>query len=425
MVTVINKRRQPSPLAVFGKTLGEGIPKIIEQRTLSSGLQQLEKDAPNLTPEQYYTRALQIPGLTPEATRQLGELTRQKAQGQALQQRNEPSPFPQEEPISRSNNQNKTPSITESKNLEQAQQGYIPPTQEEIISEAGRQFNANPALFGNDPQKAIQAAETKAAREEKINEAHKTQHKNLTEIQDNVVRRLESHSTKLGVNIPANVYSKIEDQAILATKPVARGGKGLTEQQAMKEYGEKLDEISRDYSNLDSIGNWGITGRKAKNTLTTLSALQKSFRKNKDTENAADTLIAKSKVSPDFAYSIFEPVQEVPELNNALKKVKEVQSQLSFKEGYPKVGVPKEYVDDETYKISEKLAPLLGKMGSPLSVAYELKKKGLNPEVWIRYLSDHQDDLGLKPEQVRQLSKSTSEKGTFNDWWLQEWSGIK
>lgn len=76
--TVINKPHVPTPLQAFGKTLAEGVPKVMEQYNLSKGLKNLEKDSGNLTPEQYFTRALQIPGITPEAVRQLGEFARQK-----------------------------------------------------------------------------------------------------------------------------------------------------------------------------------------------------------------------------------------------------------------------------------------------------------------------------------------------------------
>jgi hypothetical protein len=62
----------------IGKGLAEQVPKEIERNRLSAGLQQLERDAPGLSPQQYYTRALQVPHLIehPQATASLAELAR-------------------------------------------------------------------------------------------------------------------------------------------------------------------------------------------------------------------------------------------------------------------------------------------------------------------------------------------------------------
>ena len=67
-----------------------------------------------------------------------------------------------------------------------------------------------------------------------IAQAHQTKHENLTKLQDNVVNRLRTQYEKLGGNVPSNVYSKIEDEAVQATKPkkivdgLNIGGGGLT-----------------------------------------------------------------------------------------------------------------------------------------------------------------------------------------------------
>lgn len=68
-----------------GKGLAEQVPKEIERNRLSAGLQQLERDAPGLNPQQYYTRALQVPGLIdrPQAVQSLAELARLQNQRDA------------------------------------------------------------------------------------------------------------------------------------------------------------------------------------------------------------------------------------------------------------------------------------------------------------------------------------------------------
>ena len=410
-----------------GKGLAEQLPKEIERSRLASGLADVSKQSAGRSPFENLAALGGVPGITPQMIQSGSQLLQQQAQGNALARSQEQQNQPKPSPFREANQQNQSPnsqvpSITKEEPLAQAQKGYIPPTQDQIFEDAGRRYNENPALFGNDPNKAIEVAEKSALRDKQINDAYKEQHQNLTAIQDNVVNRLQSHSNKLGTNnIPANVYSKIEDQAIQSTKPKAEGGRGLTEQQAIKEYGQELDKIDRDYSGINGIGNWSITGRKAKDSLNSLAALQKKFEERNDTENFGDKLISTNKLSPDLAYSIAEPVHREPKLNNELQRIPDIQLYA----GPSNKGKSPDEIDKETLKYSAKLAGYLGKKGSPLAVAHELKKKNYNPEIWWDYLKTHRDDIGLSEAQGRQLDKPVSFAGTINDWWLQSWSGIE
>ena len=400
----------------LGKGLAESIPKEAERTRLAKGLQDLSNQK-GLSPFQKFAGLASQPGTTPQIIQSGSELLRQEARGQALSQRNQqpPNPFKQQQPAAAS--QSGVPSITKEEPLSKIQEGYIPPTQDEIFDAAGRMYNANPELYGNDPQKAIEAAETSALRDEKINEAYQKQHANLDAIQKNVVERLSGHSNNLGVKIPANLYSKIEDEAIQATKPRKEGGRGLTEQQAMKEYGQKLDAASRDYETLKSVGDWGIVSRRPGETLRVLRGLQSDFEKRDDTENLGDKLIAENKFSPLMAYSIAEPVYRDRKLSNTIASLPTIKS-ASLPFG------PRDK-SNRTSDISPKIAEEMGKKGSPLAIAYELEKKGYDPRVWLDYLNKNRDSLDITEKQGRQIDKPINEFGTLNDWWLQSWSGLE
>ena len=407
----------------FGEGLSEQIPKEVDRYRLSKGLQKLEKEGGNLSPEQYITRVASIPTALehPQLIQTLGELQRQRQKGNALKdfqgQQNQPpqpssSPFPQ----TQSTSQNDVPSqipptLTTEQTAAEAQQTFIPRTEDEKLRAAGQKYNANPAIYGNDPNKAIEYENKVDETNRQIAEAKQTRHVNLSNIQKNVVDRLQDQSTRLGVEIPAKVYSKIEDEAIQATKPKKEGGEGLTEDQAKKIYGDKLDEVSRDYKAIESLGNWGITQRKPSSTLSSIKALQKKFKKRDDTENFADTLIAKNKLTPMFAYAQAEPVSEVKPLNDIISKLPKIYNTRSEDPEY------------ETLQIAPKLAEAMGKEGSPLAVAYELKKLGYDPDIWMDYLTNNKDKL--LPPQGRQLDKPRNFFGNLNDWWLSTWSGIK
>lgn len=406
----------------IGQGLAESLPKEIERGRLAEGLGRFEQEAANLTPMQQYSRIAAIPGMTPESQRQFGELARQQARGQALiesSKANQPQVGPSFSP--RQGNiegqPSNIPSITRSKPLEEIQRGYIPPTKEEKEDFAAHVFEENRQRFGNDPDKARQYSEEHFDQLEKRNKAFETLHGNLTKVQDNVVDRLKNHSTKLGVKIPENVYTQVEDEAVQATKSKEEGGRGLTEQQAIKEYGEKMDAISREYGKIDAIGNWGVTGRNAGKTLSSFESIQKDFAKRGDLRNLADRMVAVNGLSPMMAYAISEKVSQVPQLNSAIKSL----PSLSIP-GRPLI--PKHEIQKKTREIVPKLEKLLGEKGSPLAVAYELEKKGYDPDVWMAYLAKNKDKLSLSGDQRNQIDTPINTFGTWNDWWLQSWTGL-
>ena len=411
----------------LGKSLGEGlantVPKELERYRLAKGLEQVKKNSANQTPFERYSSLLTLPGLTAQGLQGASDLLRQEAQGNALKDIYKPAEAqPERFPEGKSKDLapgSKTPSIEQAKPLEQIQEGYISPTEDEIIKDGARRYNDNPKLFPGGPEEAITQARNAAAQNEKINEQYLAQHNKLSAIQKNVVDRLRVHSDNLGVKIPANVYSKIEDEAIQATKPKKQGGQGKTEQQSVKDTGEILDAVSRDYSDLASVGNWGIVANKPSETLRTLKSLQSSFEKRNDTENLADTMTAEHGFSPKFAYAFAEPVSRDKELNSTIRSLKPIKGIETIAEtAYP------ESVE-KTLEIAPKLAEQMSKKSSPLAIAYELEKKHYDPQAWLEYLTRNKRKLGLTASQERQLSKPISLLGNFNDYWLQSFSGIE
>lgn len=412
----------------IGQGLAEQIPKEVERNRLKQGLEELSQQK-NLTPFQRFSGLISQPGITPQGIQTGGELLAQEARGDQLAKYydsqnkiNKPNPFPKQN-NKQSQIVKEAPSITQEAPLEEIQEGYIPPTQDQIFEEAGRRFEENAALFGNDPEKAIEAAEKDALRKEKINEAYQRKHQNLTAIQDNVVKRLQAQSDKLGSQIvPSNVYSKIEDKAIQATKSKKLGGEGLTEQQAIKKYGDELDSIARDYTKINSIDGWGITSNKPNSTLRAFEQLQDKFEKRDDLKNFANKLISKE-FSPSFAFSIAQPINKVPELNKLFKNLPEVPKSHVYAgtRPDPRISIPK------TLEIAPNLAQILknNSNASPLAIAYELNKKNYDPETFLQYVTDHMEDLNLKADQIEQLEERYNLFPTWNDWWLSSWSGIK
>ena len=233
----------------LGQSLSEQLPKEIERTRLSSGLRKLEQEK-DLDPMQFLTRAIGIPGITPQAIESLGKLAQQRLKAQALskfgEEENKPSVFPEMGGAiaGKEGNGENAPSITTRTPIEATLNPYIPKSFTDIQKRAAEMYNANPAFFQNDPSQAIQAATQEDAQEQAINQALQGQRTNEQNVQSTVTSALRNQFESLGAKVPSNVYSKIENEAIQAVKSIKDGGRGLTEQQAMKEYGNKLDKIS-------------------------------------------------------------------------------------------------------------------------------------------------------------------------------------
>ena len=114
------------------------------------------------------------------------------------------------------------------------------------------------------------------------------------------------------------------------------------------------------------------------------------------------------------------PVKRDKELNAELNKLTNLRSKFS-----PVARGVRSFINiDSTLDISKKLAPYLKNPNvSPLSIGYELERRGYDPAIWIKYVTDHQKELDLKGSQSRQLDKPDSYMGTIDDWWLNAFTG--
>ncbi len=422
----------PSAGTRFAQGVQQGmsnvLPKEFEHQRLKSGLQALaqKSKAGNLSPEEFLAEAAGTYGISPQAVQSFGKLASQQAQARSLspgESVKEPknNPFKTEErPASAKPSQ--VPSVTRADILERVQKGFVEPDINEVQARAGKRYTENPALYGYDPDKAIAAEEANVAKQRKAYEDEVELDKKLQTIHDNTVNRLREHTNNLQTKIPENLYKTYENEAINAVIPKSMGGGGLTEDQATDEIGKKIDQASREYSNLKALGGWELLTKPAAETQRNIENLRKEFEKRDDTRNMADSLVADVGLSYPMAYAQAQPVHKNKELNSKIKSI----PTLEKTEHLFTTDIPNQ--KEKTLKVSEDLAQIFKKNKdiSPLAVAYELDKKNYDMGEFLQYLTDHQDELNLGVQQVEQLTKSFN---TLNppmaDWWLQSWSGIK
>lgn len=409
----------------IGQGLAETLPKEMERGRLSAGLKQLgeQKDQ---TPFQQFSALSSIPGVTPQMIHSGSELLKQQGISNELRNKatQEAQPKPNPFPKSQEPSQNGlSPSLTSREGIEETLNNYIPATPEQIQQRAGQLLQQQPALYANDPNKALAAAQQEEQQKSSRNAALQQRRQNEQNVQDRGIASLRNQQKVLGAEaVPGNVYSKIEDKLINALKPKDQGGEGLTEQEAGKKYGAELDKAARNYKELKGVGNASIIGRSPSENKRSLKSIREQFKERNDLENYADTLVGENGLSNGKAYYLAYPPSEIKELNNELVKIPKIGIFAKNKQGA--LTTRGEVSTERTYDIAPKIAKAMGKQGSPLAIAEELNSKGYDGEAWLNYVDQHRDELDLSELQGRQLEKSRNFFPTLNDNWLFLFSGL-
>ena len=163
-----------------------------------------------------------------------------------------------------------------------------------------------------------------------------------------------------------------------------------------------------------------------------MDALRQKAKSGGYQKEAADSLIAENGLTPQFAYATIYPAKDIKPLNDVLKTLSNIQPKAEKVAGLPGlagvgVGRPKNANADKlTLEVAPQLARAMGLEGSPLSIGYELDKKGYNSQLWKQYLIDNLSSLNLSSHQIDELQKpQPSFFGWLNDWWLKSFSGVK
>lgn len=405
--------RNASILGRIGTGLGQGIseqlPKEIERSRLASGLKELgeKKDQ---TPFQQFASLAGIPGITPQMIQSGSELLRQQGMLNSLDSNKKAQPdFSNinNQPLPPSAQQEPTQSITTPEGVEATIKPYIPMTTQQKQQLAIDLHRQNPGLYP-DFNTASAAAERIDQENQAINSAKQTQRKGEQDVQNTIRSELDNLRKSSNSKIPDNVYQKLENEALEAVK---NGGKDETS--ASKDVAKKFDAISREYDSVQGLGNWTLPLQNPKEVNRSLSSLREDFKKRNDLENFADTLVGSNGLSYPKAYWTAYDVKDTPVLAKDINSL-------------PKINMTRtEDPEYETNKIAPRLAKAMGKEGSPLAVAEELRMRGYDPNVWLDYVGRNKRELDLSERQVRELSKTSNWLPNLNDLWFFLGSGNK
>lgn len=452
--------KQASIFGRVGQALGQGlaetVPKEVERYRLKQGLEALEKDAPNLSPTQQFSRALTVPGLIdrPQAIQSLGELYRQEGVSNSLMNRPKginisngdqqtnintavksnpnQSSQTQNQPNERGQTPPKRPSSLTTVETEQAALNPVMPwTPEQEKQRAGELLNQDPGYYQGNYQKALDDAKSENAYRVSENQIKIGQHGAQTAgtklIDDQLQKRAESLGVNLpgmkiegGVQIPAKPYNEIREKAIEAVQ----NGK-MTAADAGVEAGEEFDKLARKYQQVKDLGTFLPLIESAKSNKNAIKHIKNYFKETGETKNLADTLV-KGGHSWGKAYYMANPPSDQPELNKKLESLPELFSLRDLAK-FPQSSTNKKIEDpiDATNKIAEEVASLMVKTkGSPLAVSEVLNSKGYDGNTFLQYVRDNREKLKIDVLQDDELGKTQNNIPTWQDFWLFRLSGL-
>lgn len=407
----------------IGQGLAQQLPQEIERGRLAAGLKELGQQK-DLTPFQQFSSLASIPGITPQMIQSGAELLRQQGIAQGFRNVKDQNQS-QENPLRRSienpsmYKQNPTGLQQEPRGLVNpettatALKPYIPKNRNELLERAADLYDENRQLYPN-PESAYQAAVQEDQQNQAISNANQSARQSQIDVEDRARNQLRNLRKAANVEIPDNVFQQVENDVL----DNILEGKG--ELEAVKEGQKKLDEISRQYKEFDTIGNWTMTFKDKDATRRAIKSLREDFKKRNDLENFADSLVGRNGLSYSRAYYEAYPPHEYKEVNNILSSLPKLKIGIDYSNGFPNPIKNQK----QTLTVAKKLAPLIKKSeASPLAVAEELWMKNYDPDTFLDYMAKNKIKLDLSERQGRELNKTRNWFPSLNDLWFYIGSG--
>lgn len=405
----------------IGQGLADTLPKEMERGRLRQGLQELGKRT-DLTPFQQFTELSSI-GASPQTIQSGSELLRQQSMlnGAKSAQPNSNQQFEEIKNATQNFENQPVKGLVGKEKTAAALQPAIPKSLQELQARAVQLHQQSPGLYP-DYQTALQGATQENQQEIAQNSAQREARQSQKGVESDIRNELRNLQSAANAKVPDNVYQKIENKALNA---IANGEKD--ELTAAKDARDELDEISRDYKAIDALGNTTFVLSNPREVQASLNSLSKKFKENGDSENFADSLVARNGFSNEFAhYKAIPPPEKISNLIDKLPSIKAKVEVVPGSRGLMAYSGPgKVERTKQTENLIKKLAPLLGKDDSPLAIGHALSEKGYDSVLWRKYLDEHQDELNLSKSQIRELKKvDKTGQGFLNDWFLKLFGGV-
>lgn len=424
---------QPSMFGRLGKGIAQGlsetVPKEIERSRLASGLKELNQQK-NLSPQEYFTGALSVPGLIdrPQVVQSLAELAKQQAQRQAYANRpgqtaktGQPAITQPGQPISNVDFANLTkktsaqkaqeqegipqgnfpsgqPQIVEKNPLNPELQPNIPWTPEQRDDEIGRVWDNNPWMTRDEVLKQVSDNERRYLESPK---AYQEQQNYLKGVQDEANAEIDKQlRKKLHISKDQEIFSKLPGETLnRIERGVSRDLKKNPDanlNDLVNTWTDRALNNEKEKTNLKTLANRSLDEKlfKKPENLEKLKTIGKSFKEFGNSEEFYNTLRSDFGTSPEGAASIAYPLS------------KNAQSYISNmkKSDISNFNVP--YSSGNAVKAANELGDYLTRGDSILSIAKNMKEKDayFDIKTFLSEVRDIEDELGLTAQQKLEIN---------------------
>lgn len=415
--------------ASFGKGLLEQVPKEIERRRLSSGLQRLKEGAADMSPFEQISSLYSIPGMRPEiASAILPYLREEGIRQEEIGLGNVPS-IPKDAPeISRDIPESRAErpiqaetveSIVTPESSKYLVEGVVPKTEEQLNQEAVQLMIDRPRRF-----RTLEKARGEIDRKEgvrlkgesaKLATAERQQSLENTitkDFQDVLSRKIQ----KGGAQTYSDVLGDLQNDFINKARADVATGR-LTTKQAVNKYADQALNFAKTRQNLKSLGLQKVYSQRPSEAKKSFKKIREEYNKLGMLEEYAKDLQASQGLSEGYAY------------NTALPPTKSVKSLLNKIEplGPLPTGAAEKRQIKALENFNKKIGKNLTKNDSLFSIGLELQEKGLNEIDFFDHISNLSDqgEIELSDSQERELQNRKPIRKNLNDFWYFTMSKIR
>jgi len=412
----------------FGNTLAEQFPKELERGRLASGLRQLEQEK-NLSPMQFYTRAISLPGVTPQMVESLATLAKEQNIRQAYQgigRKGEQRPAqevrrpeqPRNDEFAAQNapnikNENVPPQTIEGAEKNPLREEAIPRTPWDFkrkIQAMNENWEDNPGLTREENERLVTDQESRElarpAAEQAIDTYQKAQRQELqTAINDKLALKLQKDKEGLFQDLTGEYL----DNLYRGAERDLRTSKNKNVEDIAHKWSEKGLNLAKTKTELDR--------QKADENIFSVIANKNEYR-NKLKE----------------AQKIFAEANNLEEFHKILQNDFNLSNQGSASIAYPLTPEVKKIIDSTKFKPNvhdsrEKAIQIekaIRPQDSLQAIAWHLRQKDpfFNQNEFFDQLREDRDFLGLTETQSRELRRIERELVQGSSKILPTWADI-
>ena len=358
----------------FGQSLADQVPKALERRMLSSGLQKFEKESANLTPVEQAIKLYQIPGFTPEMGYTLAPLLQKQRGRQGLAEYGkEGQPLGQRKVVESADGQiEETPDIgLKSLETTQAEKAPIrPPSSQDLAVRASQLAELYPDASDDElMNKALQEWQRGADYQKSLIESGQR----AEQLQSRITSAI--YDKEFAPRLPQTMKTRITNDVFRQLNDPKNKKSEATLVQEAKDKALDLDKAIGQLERLN--GNSYATGQQVAKTDSSLASLRRKFEENGSLEEFRDLIVSKFNFPMTTASAIAYPLRD--DLKKSLKGLekapKPTDQSMPWKDS--------ERIKKEEQKAFDKVIPQIKPQDSLLTIAQGLRVKGYDPAEFL------------------------------------------